>query len=151
MSGDLRNIIRTINELPSDYSGEITVLLNDPEPVVVARNMMLLLILGRIADKFKAAEYALHAFYSAFMPTTHEIGIRLALRPFLDSCFLGGLKTDEEGNNVYSSSLGPTSNFSGATPFDVIHWLFCLLNSVVDTALEWHRIQYALVQSVPFH
>lgn len=145
MSGDLRNVICTINELPSDYSGEIHVLLNDPEPVVVARNMMLLLILGRTADKVKAVEYALHAFYSAFMPTTYAIYVRLALRPFLDSCFLGGLKTDAEGNSVFSSPLGPTSNFSGATPFNVIQWLFRMVNSKLDAAVEWHRIQYVSV------
>jgi Domain of unknown function (DUF4470) len=140
-SGDLRNIIRTVNELPSDYSGEITVLLNDPEPVVVARNIMLLLILGRISDKIKAAEYAVHTFYSAFIPTVHEISVRLALRPFLDSCFLGGLKTDADGNNVFSSTLGPSSNFSGATPFDVIQWLFRMLNCECDTAAEWQHMR----------
>jgi hypothetical protein len=143
-SGDLRNIIRTINELPSNYSGEITVLLNDREPVVVARNIMLLLILSHTDDRFKAADHALHAFYSAFMPTLPEVSINLALRPFLDSCFLGGLKTDADGNSVFSSSLGQASNLSGATPFDVINWLFRMQNSKVDGAEEWHRIQYVL-------
>jgi hypothetical protein len=47
----------------------ITVLLNDPEPIVV--NIMLILILGRISDKIKAAKYAVNTTYSGFLPTVH--------------------------------------------------------------------------------
>lgn len=67
-SGDLRNVIRTINCLPEDYTGKLNVLLNDKQSFVVLRNIVLLEILGTISDKRKAADIALHLWYSAFIP-----------------------------------------------------------------------------------
>jgi hypothetical protein len=72
-SGDLRNVIRTVNELPSDYSGELTILLNDCEPAIVLRNMSLLIILGTIEDTNLAADAALHFWCSAFVQMHHAI------------------------------------------------------------------------------
>lgn len=149
-SGDLRNIIRTINELPSDYSGEITVLFNDPEPIVVARSVVFLLALGRSSDKAKAADHALHCLYSTFISTIHEFGVRLAVKPLLDSCFVGGLKVDGDGNHTFSSPLGATSNLSGATPYSVIGCLFRLINGVCDAAGQWRLMRCLLVQPVAF-
>lgn len=70
-SGDIRNVIRTVNALPNDYSGQLTVLLNDLDGVVVARNLLLLAVLGSIDNPSHAAEIALHLWYSAFIPETH--------------------------------------------------------------------------------
>ncbi len=49
-SGDLRNVVRTINQLPEDYTGSIEIVLNDFVPIVVCRNLMILSILGTVAD-----------------------------------------------------------------------------------------------------
>lgn len=49
-SGDLRNVVRTINQLPEDYTGSIEIVLNDFVPIVVCRNLMILSILGTVVD-----------------------------------------------------------------------------------------------------
>ncbi|TCD64784.1 hypothetical protein EIP91_003644 [Steccherinum ochraceum] len=78
-SGDLRDVIRTVNSLPETYTGHLTILLNDRDPVVTVRNLLILLILGRpqpstttsSTNHENAAELALHLWYSAFVPATH--------------------------------------------------------------------------------
>lgn len=61
-------MIRTVNKLPKDYTGKLTVLLNDRENFIVLRNILLLNTLATISDKRKAADIALHLWYSAFIP-----------------------------------------------------------------------------------
>ncbi|KAK0209659.1 hypothetical protein IW262DRAFT_1416458 [Armillaria fumosa] len=70
-SGDLRNAVRTVNELPEDYSGSIKIVLNDHNPMVVCRNLMILSILGIISDIEEGAEHALHLWYSVFQPMSY--------------------------------------------------------------------------------
>jgi hypothetical protein len=55
-SGDLRHVVRTINALPSDYSGNLKVLITDKMPHTACRNMVLLIILRAIADDILAAD-----------------------------------------------------------------------------------------------
>lgn len=71
-SGDLRNLIMTVNNLPHDYVGQLTVVLNDRERFVVLRNILLLSVLGTIPDKRRAADVALHLWYSAFVPQDYH-------------------------------------------------------------------------------
>ncbi|KAF9024746.1 hypothetical protein BDZ89DRAFT_1092798 [Hymenopellis radicata] len=44
-SGDIRNLIQTVNNLPKDYRGKCDVLMNDIDPVVVNRNLLILFAL----------------------------------------------------------------------------------------------------------
>jgi len=63
-------VVRTINELPSDYSGELTIILNDREPMIVLRNMLLLMILGTMPKEIgipRAADVALQNWGSTFI------------------------------------------------------------------------------------
>ena len=143
-SGDLRNIIRTVNNLPSDYSGELTVILSDYEPIVVLRNIIILLALGCTPDKTKAAELALHAWYSAFVPNEHELGMKLALKSFTDDIMKSGLKPDEDENTKFSSSLGPTSKFFGCAHYSFLHVFLRITTAESDHAssrVEWQRIR----------
>ncbi|THH29538.1 hypothetical protein EUX98_g4649 [Antrodiella citrinella] len=74
-SGDLRDLIHTVNQIPLDYTGQLTVLLNDRDATVTIRNLLILLILGREPDTAKAAELALHLWYSAFVQASHQTAI----------------------------------------------------------------------------
>jgi hypothetical protein len=74
-SCDLRQVVRTINALPSDYSGSLKILINDPIPHAACRNVVLLLMLGAISDDALAADIALHFWYSAFLP--HEYRLKI--------------------------------------------------------------------------
>ena len=65
-SGDIRNLVRTVNSLPDDYSGKCDILFNDRDPIVVNRNFIFLYtLLNPIAPIPGAAELVLHLMYSA--------------------------------------------------------------------------------------
>ncbi|KAJ6568386.1 hypothetical protein DFH09DRAFT_918084 [Mycena vulgaris] len=68
-SGDLRNLIRTVNNLPSDYAGYCDILLNDTNPVLVNRNLVILFVLLSSGPSLEeAAEFSTHLMYSAALP-----------------------------------------------------------------------------------
>lgn len=132
-SGDLRHVVHTINSLPSDYSGNLQILVNDMNPVVICRNIILLLVLGTISDEVIAANIALHFWYSAFIPAEYLLRISIALASFIR-------------NETPSFPLGPRSTLSG--------WLStqakdCLLHfisspiSVKDAQDEYARVRNA--------
>ncbi|KAG8952323.1 hypothetical protein FRC04_004751 [Tulasnella sp. 424] len=65
-SGDLRNVIKTVNGLPQDYRGHLTLVINDLHPQVAIRNVVLLCMLldpSGPSDEL-IAEVVLHALYS---------------------------------------------------------------------------------------
>ena len=49
-SGDLRNVVRSVNALPEDYAGHLDIIINDKNPLVVLRNVIILMILGFVED-----------------------------------------------------------------------------------------------------
>ncbi|PBK59038.1 hypothetical protein ARMSODRAFT_899806 [Armillaria solidipes] len=73
--GDLRNVVRTINRLPKNYSRKIKIVLNNKNPMVVCRNLIILSILGIMPDVEEAAEHALHVWYSVFLPPSYQTRI----------------------------------------------------------------------------
>ncbi|RDB18739.1 hypothetical protein Hypma_014684 [Hypsizygus marmoreus] len=142
-SGDLRHIIRTINELPSEFDGQIDVLINDREGIVVLRNIILLLILGTISDKEKAADMALHFWYSAFLSSEYdmEVLIRVAV-PFLDAL------EEKDGDLLsFSTELGERSRLSGAVGRNVIASLYAMVTAkphdIQAAAEEMKRVRFA--------
>jgi Domain of unknown function (DUF4470) len=144
-SGDLRNIIRTINELPSDFSGELNVLLNDREPFIVIRNIILLLLLGTVSEKVQAAELALHFWYSAFVPVQYHTQLQCVLLPFLT-----GLARDSS----ISLSLGSHSTMSGAITPRAISVFSAILQAqyqIGDASNELHRVRYGACGPTSYH
>ena len=90
------------------------------------RNIALLFMLGTVSDGIAAAELALHAWYSAFVPTEYELRIASALQPILE-----GTKTELEARKdkkelkiSLGAPLGPTSSFSGMLSPNAL-LLFC--------------------------
>lgn len=82
-SGDLRNVIHTVNGLPENYSGQLTVLLNDGDTFVTLRNLLILQILGTVQDKRVAADTALHLWYSTFIPGGYYTQILACAMPLM--------------------------------------------------------------------
>ncbi|KAG8905178.1 hypothetical protein FRC01_008440, partial [Tulasnella sp. 417] len=75
-SGDPRNVIKTLNGLPLDYSGRCTLVVNDYHPQVAIRNLV---ILGMLLDPSGppielAAEAVLHTLYSTSL-TSSQYGM----------------------------------------------------------------------------
>ncbi|EJT69198.1 hypothetical protein GGTG_13307 [Gaeumannomyces tritici R3-111a-1] len=86
-SGDLRNVIMSIGKLPQEYKHDVSVVLNDKEFDVVARNVILLLIFATIQNADTAADCVLHVFYSAFITKSHMDILTIMLRPLVqDVC-----------------------------------------------------------------
>ncbi|KAG9050337.1 hypothetical protein FS837_006209 [Tulasnella sp. UAMH 9824] len=66
-SGDLRNVIKTVNGLPQDYQGQLKLVINDFHPQVAIRNVVLLCMLLDPSGPSEelTAEIVLHTLYSA--------------------------------------------------------------------------------------
>lgn len=68
-SGDLRNVISSVNAIPDTFEGPISVTINDFNPRVAARNLAMLLLLLERGEE--AAEAVLHLWYSVTVPRRH--------------------------------------------------------------------------------
>lgn len=79
----MRNVIQTINNIPEDYTGRVNVLINDINPYVTLRNLLILQILGTTPDKSKAVDVALHMWYSAFIPQDYHLQLMAVAAPFV--------------------------------------------------------------------
>lgn len=75
-------MIRTVNGIPQEYDGKVTILLNDHDQFVTLRNILILQMLGTIEDKKTAADIALHFWYSAFVPEDYYVQFMSAAMPF---------------------------------------------------------------------
>ncbi|KAF9225919.1 hypothetical protein BS17DRAFT_777877 [Gyrodon lividus] len=89
-SGDLRHVVATVNALGPEYTGQVDILLNDIQPPLVSRNIILLLILGMIPNEVVAADIALHFWYSVFMPMEYRIRILSMVSSLLKNSGRGG-------------------------------------------------------------
>ncbi|KAG8913122.1 hypothetical protein FRC01_004727 [Tulasnella sp. 417] len=77
-SGDLRNVIKTINGLPSDYTGKCTLIINDFHPLVTIRSTVVLcILLSSGSSEEAAAEVALHLLYSSKLTTAQDSFLQL--------------------------------------------------------------------------
>jgi hypothetical protein len=105
------------------------VLLNDQGTALLARNIILLLILGSTVDISVAAEYALHVWYSAFVPIDYDLEVKSILSHFLET-----LQANKLGNITFSSALGRTSNISGMVLPSTMEWYCHCVQSKIDRA-----------------
>lgn len=138
-SGDLRHVIKTVNSLPERYTGELTILLNDLEPSVSSRNLILLMLLGNIQDEAVAADMALHFWYSVFVPTRYKKGFWEAVALYLQ------FDNAHAVDGIPPFPLTPTANVSypivPATEASLRH---CGLGESLDedaARKEYHRVR----------
>ncbi|KAG9313498.1 hypothetical protein JVU11DRAFT_5824 [Chiua virens] len=103
-SGDIRNIVATVNALGVEYSGNLKIILNDLNPFVVARNITLLLILGTIPDEAIAADVALHFWYSVFLPMEYRLRILSMVSPLLQK---GNFSVSPDVQRLMMENVGP--------------------------------------------
>ncbi|KAJ2915810.1 hypothetical protein MD484_g4599, partial [Candolleomyces efflorescens] len=82
-SGDLRDVIKTVNGLPENYSGKLTILLNDGNLPTACRNLILLLVLGGYNDEAIGTDIALHFWYSILLPAAYKQLLASAILTFL--------------------------------------------------------------------
>ncbi|KAF8211095.1 hypothetical protein K438DRAFT_1752810 [Mycena galopus ATCC 62051] len=141
-SGDLRNLIRTVNSLPWDYTGYCDILLNDTNPVLVNRNLVILFVLLSSGPSLEeAAELAVHLMYSAALPQASAEYVNRCINFIYasrgefeaDLSFRRCLDTRGEGK-VYS--VQPSAGIK--RPMEMFHSNYTLaaaLQSMKDTTL----------------
>ncbi|GFF81194.1 hypothetical protein IFM60648_05945 [Aspergillus lentulus] len=83
-SGDLRNVVKTIAQLPSSYSYPLELTINDRDFEIVARNIILLLIALIVDQVDEAVDCIIHLWYSAFVRESHTDLLRHRIRPLVE-------------------------------------------------------------------
>lgn len=134
-------MVRTVNELPSDYSGELTIVLNDREPIIVLRNMMLLMTLGAMTEEIgipQAAELALHFWGSTFIQLEDQIVQAKVIMRLVD------IIRQLPVQNSFSLRLGENSIMAGKMTEQVARALVQRLEfelDINDASAEIQRIR----------
>ncbi|KAJ3506360.1 hypothetical protein NLJ89_g6911 [Agrocybe chaxingu] len=85
-SGDLRNVVTSINSLPESYQLPCSIVINDFETCVVLRNLLLLFTFASFPPD-EAAEMALHLWYSPKHPSEMVARLRAIFNEKLQKIF----------------------------------------------------------------
>ncbi|KAJ6014888.1 hypothetical protein N7540_009479 [Penicillium herquei] len=83
-SGDLRNLIKTINGIPDTYDQSVDITVNDMDLDIVGRNILLLLIALVVENIDEAVDCILHLWYSALIRETHIEILESRIRPLIE-------------------------------------------------------------------
>ncbi|KAI8944514.1 hypothetical protein F4801DRAFT_594888 [Xylaria longipes] len=83
-SGDIRNTIFSVTSLPLSYQSLFTIVLNDPDIDIVARNLLFLWIFFVEDNAAAAAEHVLHVWYSALVTESCYSMLCGKLKPFVE-------------------------------------------------------------------
>ncbi|KAF0638218.1 hypothetical protein FPSE5266_00605 [Fusarium pseudograminearum] len=83
-SGDLRNVVKTVVELPSTYDQTINIVMNDRDLDVVARNAIMLLLALTAEGQDEVIDCIIHIWYSAFLRKSDVDIIHQKVRPLLE-------------------------------------------------------------------
>ncbi|KAH7204657.1 hypothetical protein DER44DRAFT_666985 [Fusarium oxysporum] len=84
-SGDSRNAIKTIGQLPSSYQQPIDIVMNDRDIDIVARNAIMLLIALTVDDQDEAVDCMIHIWYSASIRKSHCDILKHRVRPLIEN------------------------------------------------------------------
>lgn len=84
-SGDLRNVVKTVTQLPDTYNKPLDVTLNDKDPAVVARNLIILLIAMTVENRDQAVDAIIHIWYSALIRKSDLDILQTKIRPLIES------------------------------------------------------------------
>jgi len=90
-SGDIRHIVKTVENLPNNVSQQIAITINDKEFDVVARNTILLLALTAettadvgTSSLSDCVNILIHIWYSALIPTRALSWLNDNVKPLID-------------------------------------------------------------------
>lgn len=83
-SGDIRNVVKTIAQLPKSYNQAVEVTINDRDLDVVARNVILLLIAFTVDDIEEATDCIIHVWYSALIRQLDLDTLQQKVRPIIE-------------------------------------------------------------------
>ncbi|KAF8842965.1 hypothetical protein BDN67DRAFT_278960 [Paxillus ammoniavirescens] len=138
-SGDLRDVVRTVNALGSDYAGHLDIFLNENLHSVVSRNIMLLLLLGATPNEVVAADITLHFWCSVFLPDEYRLRILAMIVSVLQ------LQTDKGQPLVVN--LGQRSKLTCLVPQEIMDHLLYTAGPTVSTTQA--RDEYERMRTTP--
>ncbi|KAI9679628.1 MAG: hypothetical protein M1829_001590 [Trizodia sp. TS-e1964] len=84
-SGDLRNVVETIAQLPRSYGAPVHATINDRDLDIVARNAIILLLALVIEDGEEAVDCIIHVWYSALIRKADLDILHQRIRPLVQS------------------------------------------------------------------
>ncbi|KEY75023.1 hypothetical protein S7711_01362 [Stachybotrys chartarum IBT 7711] len=84
-SGDIRNVVKTIAQIPSKYNHSVHVTINDRDPEIVVRNVILLLIALVVEDPDEAVECIIHVWYSTLVRKSDIDLLQFCIRPLVEA------------------------------------------------------------------
>ncbi|KAI1425161.1 hypothetical protein F5Y12DRAFT_784924 [Xylaria sp. FL1777] len=108
---DLRDVIKTIVDLPDNVSAPISIVVTDGTTAKTTRNLILLLMALSSEDPDVTAECAVSFWYGPFIPKWCRPAIRELVGPFINEYF----PVEQEENNEFDTritrywSFGPAS------------------------------------------
>lgn len=136
--------MKTVNSLPPHYSGKLDIVINDKNPAVTSRNLVLLLILGTLPDEDTAVDAALHFWYSAFMPAEYHMQMCAALNRFLRHL------DDEPAPGPFALGGDSTLSVHGSpTSMPMLYGFFQRYISSSSISMDEAQIEYDRVRSAP--
>ncbi|KAH7182258.1 uncharacterized protein B0J16DRAFT_356302 [Fusarium flagelliforme] len=83
-SGDLRNLLTTIAQLPSSYKQQISITINNRDLNIVAQNVVMLLIALTAEEHNNTIDCIIHVWYSAFIRESNLKLLTLQGRPLIE-------------------------------------------------------------------
>jgi hypothetical protein len=84
-SGDLRNVAKTIAQIPSSYNQPVDVTINDRDLDIVARNAIMLFIALVVDNIDEAVDCMIHIWYSALIRKSDLNILQQRIRPLIES------------------------------------------------------------------
>ncbi|KAI9903766.1 hypothetical protein N3K66_000295 [Trichothecium roseum] len=146
-SGDIRNVAKTIAELPESYKRSVHVVINDREFDVVARNIIILLIALVVEDPNEAAECIIHVWYSALLRESDMAILRHRIRPLIvDLCN----KSIKKPSNALLGKTWTFGKHSLRVVLRKVAWnrLVCYLDPVLGLTVERaHKVRTGVTMS----
>ncbi|KAF5713300.1 SET MYND domain-containing protein [Fusarium globosum] len=84
-SGDIRNVVKTIAQLPLGWDQPIDITMNDIDFSVVARNAIILLITFTAGDENEAIDCIIHIWYSSSIRKSDHAILEERIRPLIQT------------------------------------------------------------------
>ncbi|KAI1359481.1 hypothetical protein F5Y08DRAFT_349648 [Xylaria arbuscula] len=108
-SGDLRNVVLSVASLPQAFKSPLSIVINDREIDIVARNLIMLLLMLVEEDRVVAAESMLHIWYSALVTEACYTLLQEKIKPIIeDVC---NKTVGKPGQSIF----GKTWTFGGSS------------------------------------
>ena len=140
-SGDLRNVIETICQIPRGFSGDITMYINDHNPMIVARNFLILNLLRTCG--YDAIDVVIALWYSTSMTYCQSVLVDVLAIATLNRAYKYSNKEERFQLNFGSFSTG--SVLSVEDGGEIWPFLVCMcenkcsLQSILSSRMETIR------------